>query len=129
MFLPWPLRRAILRGFFGYEIAATSRIGLSLIYPKKLILKDGARIGSLTVCKEIDLLEIGESASIGNLNWITGYPTGTPGHFEHQSDRRPELVLDAHAAITNRHIVDCTERVRIGAFTPPWPVCQPIAHS
>ena len=114
--LPWPLRRALLRSFFGYEIADTSRIGLSWIYPKKLILKDGARIGHLTFCKNIDRLEIGESALIGNLNWITGYPTGLPGHFEHQPNRRPELVLGAHSAITNRHLVDCTARIEIGAF-------------
>jgi hypothetical protein len=114
--LPWPLRRAVLRRFFGYEIADTSRIGLSWVYPKKLVLKDGARIGHLTICKNIDLLEIGESASLGNLNWITGYPTGLPGHFEHQPDRRPELVLGPHSAITNRHFVDCTARVDIGAF-------------
>src|ERR1700678_1709401 len=114
--VPWPLRRALLRSFFGYEIADTSRIGLSWIYPKKLVLKDGARIGHLTFCKNIDRLEIGESALIGNLNWITGYPTGLPGHFEHQPDRRPELVLGAHSAITNRHLVDCTARIEIGAF-------------
>ena len=114
--LPWPLRRALLRSFFGYEIADSSRIGLSWIYPKKLVLKEGARIGHLTFCKNIDLLEIGESASIGNLNWITGYPTGLPGHFEHQLDRRPELALAAHSAITNRHLVDCTARVQVGAF-------------
>ena len=117
MFLPWPLRRAILRSYFGYEIADTCRIGFSLLYPKRLVMKDGARIGSLTVCKDIDLLELGESASVGNLTWITGFPSGTTGHFEHQFDRRPELLLGAHSAITNRHLIDCTERIRIGAFT------------
>lgn len=113
--LPWPLRRAVLRSVFGYQISDTSRIGLSWIYPKKLILKDGARIGHLTFCKNIDLLEIGEEASIGNLNWITGYPSG-PGHFSHQTDRHPELILGPQSAITNRHLVDCTARVTIGAF-------------
>ena len=117
MFLPWSLRRAILRSYFGYEIADTCRIGFSLIYPKRLVMKDGACIGSLTVCKDIDLLELGESASVGNLTWITGFPSGTTGHFEHQFDRRPELLLGAHSAITNRHLIDCTERIRIGAFT------------
>lgn len=116
MFLPWPLRRAILRGMFGYEIADDSRIGLSLIYPKQLVLKSGARIGHLSVCKDIDRLELGEAASIGNLTWITGFPSGTRGHFEHQTDRKPELVLGAHAAITNRHLVDCTASIHIGAF-------------
>lgn len=117
IFLPWPLRRSVLRGFFGYEIAPTARIGLSLIFPRRLIMKENARIGSLTLCKDIDLLEIGESASIGNLNWITGFPTSTTGHFAHQFDRRPELVLGDHSAMTNRHLIDCTERIHIGAFT------------
>jgi acetyltransferase-like isoleucine patch superfamily enzyme len=130
LLLPWPLRRAVLRHFLGYEIADTSRIGLSWIYPKKLILKEGARIGHLTVCKNIDLLEIGESAFIGNLNWITGYPSDFPGHFEHQSDRRPELILSPHSAITNRHIIDCTARIHIGAFTTVAGfACQLLTHS
>jgi hypothetical protein len=50
IFLPWPIRRAILRSYFGYEIADTSHIGLSWICPKKLVLKDGATIGNLTMC-------------------------------------------------------------------------------
>ena len=118
MVLPWPLRRAILRRFLGYEIAETSRIGLSWIYPRKLIMKDGARIGHLTICKDIDLVQMEESASIGNLDWITGYPSGLPssGHFGHQTDRRPELVMARHSAITNRHFIDCTARIHIGAF-------------
>ena len=117
MFLPWPMRRAILRGYMGYEISDTSTIGLSLVYPRRLIMKDGARIGHFTVCKDIDLLEMGESSSIGNLNWVTGFPSGTTGHFEHQVDRRPVLIMARHSAITNRHIIDCTERIQIGAFT------------
>ena len=116
LFLPWPLRRAIFRGVFKYEIGDGARIGLSLIYAKKLILKPGARIGHLNICKDIDLVELGESASIGNLNWITGFPSGMRGHFEHQTDRKPELVLGSHAAITNRHLVDCTASIHIGAF-------------
>jgi len=117
MFLPWPLRRTILRSYFGYELADSSRIGFSLIYPRRLVLKEGARIGHLTICKDIDLVELAESASIGNLNWITGFPSGTTGHFEHQFDRKPELIMDRHSAITNRHLIDCTERIHIGAFT------------
>jgi acetyltransferase-like isoleucine patch superfamily enzyme len=117
--LPWPLRRAILRHFFGYEISDTSRIGLSWVYPKKLIMKAGARIGHLTLCKDIDLLQMEESAGIGNLNWITGYPVDLkgPGHFGHQPDRRPELVMLKQAFITNRHFIDCTDRIHIGEFS------------
>lgn len=116
MFLPWPWRRALLRKVFGYEIADGCRIGLSLIYPRKLVMKPGAHIGSLTICKDIDLVELGEEASIGNLTWITGYPSGTRGHFAHQTDRKPELILGPHAAITNRHLVDCTAAIHVGAY-------------
>jgi len=118
VFLPWTLRRAVLRRFLGYQIADTARIGLSWIYPKRLILGAGARIGHLTICKDIDLIHLEESASIGNLNWITGFPSGDHGgHFGHQTDRHPELILGRHSSITNRHLIDCTERIQIGAFT------------
>jgi acetyltransferase-like isoleucine patch superfamily enzyme len=50
------------------------------------------------------------------LNWITGFPSGKSRHFAHQPDRRPELILGAHAGISSRHLIDCTARVRIGAF-------------
>ncbi len=117
LLLPWPLRRALLRSAFGYEISDTSRIGLSWVCPKKLVMKPGARIGSLTVVKGVDLLEMGEDSYIGNLNWVTGFPSGHAKHFAHQPERRPELILGPHAAITNRHMVDCTASVRIGSHT------------
>jgi acetyltransferase-like isoleucine patch superfamily enzyme len=130
LFLPWPLRRAVLRRYLGYQIADTSRIGLSWIYPRRLILDEGARIGHLTICKDIDLLHIGESASVGNLNWITGYPSGPSAHFSHQPDRHPELILGRHSALTNRHLVDCTERIQIGAFaTVAGFASQLLTHS
>jgi hypothetical protein len=131
LFLPWPLRRAILRRFMGYEIHDTSRIGLSWIYPRKLVLLANARIGHLTICKDIDLVRIEESASVGNLNWITGYPSGTQSaHFAHQTGRRPELILGPHSAITNRHLIDCTDRIQLGAFaTVAGFASQLLTHS
>jgi len=131
IFLPWPLRRAILCRFLGYEIASTCRIGLSWIYPRKLVMKEGARIGNLTICKSIDLLLMEESSFIGNGDWITGYPTGLAvGHFDQQPDRRPELILSRHAAITNRHIIDCTDRIYLGPFaTVAGFTSQLLTHS
>src|SRR4029079_13492242 len=38
-------------------------------------------------------------------------------HFCHQPDRKPELVLEEHAAITHRHLIDCTHSVVIGRFS------------
>jgi acetyltransferase-like isoleucine patch superfamily enzyme len=116
MLLPWPARRRLLERLFGYSIHTTSRIGLAWICPRHLIMEENSRIGHLTACKNIDLLHLGAHAIIGQLNWITGFPSGSSRHFSHQPDRHPELILGPHAGISSRHLIDCTARVRIGAF-------------
>ena len=117
LFLPWPLRRWLLGRAFGYQIHPTARIGRAWVMPQRLVMEAHARIGTLTVCKGLELVHMQEHAYIGNGNWVTGYPTGPSLHFAHQPDRRPELILGRHAAITNRHLIDCTATVRIGAYT------------
>lgn len=117
LLLPWELRRRFLEWQFGYSIHPTSRIGLAWILPRRLILEEHARIGHLTVCKNIDLLHLGAHALVGQLNWITGFPTGPSRHFAQQPERRPELIVEKHAGISSRHFIDCTARVRIGAFS------------
>lgn len=116
LLLPWGTRRLFLEKQFGYSVHPDSRIGFAWIFPRRLILEEGARIGHLTVCKNIDLLHLGEHAIVGQLNWITGFPSGSSRHFAHQPDRRPELIVERHAGISSRHLIDCTARVRIGAF-------------
>jgi len=77
-----------------------------------------ARIGHLTVCKGLERLQLGESALIGNLNWITAFPKGDSlGFFAREIEREPELVLGPHAAITHRHLIDCTDKILIGDFS------------
>jgi acetyltransferase-like isoleucine patch superfamily enzyme len=115
--LPWPLRRAILQSFFGFQIHPTARIGLSWVLPKKLIMESDTQIGNLTVCKNLDLIHMHPHSLIGRGNWITGFPSGPSPHFAHEHDRRPELIIGEHSAITNRHLIDCTSRVTIGRFT------------
>lgn len=117
LLLPWPLRRVLWNALYSYEIHPTARVGFSWIRPKKLKMGPGASIGALNMCKGLDLLEIGEKASIGRLNWITGFPSGPSPHFREETDRCPSLVVRQHAAITHRHIIDCTNRVEIGEFT------------
>ena len=114
--LPWSARRSLLEKQFGYSIHPTSRIGLAWICPRRLVMEENSRIGHFTLCKNIDLLHLGANAIIGQLNWITGFPSGNSRHFAHQTDRHPELILEAHAGISSRHLIDCTARVRIGAF-------------
>ena len=114
---PWPMKRWLLQRLYGYELDRSSRIGLSWVFPRRLIMGRNARIGHLTVCKGLELLRLGECASIGRLNWITAFPLGRPPHFMHIVERRPELLVGEHAAITHRHIIDCTEQVIVGRFT------------
>ena len=114
--LPWGLRRSFLERQFGYSIHPTSHIGFAWIFPRQLVMEEGARIGHLNVCKNIDLFHLGAHAVVGQLNWITGFPSGPSRHFAHQPDRQPELILERHAGISSRHLIDCTAQVRIGAF-------------
>lgn len=116
LLLPWGMRRSLLEKQFGYSIHPDSRIGFAWIFPRRLVMEEGSRIGHLTLCKNIDLLHLGAHAIVGQLNWITGFPSGVSRHFAHQPDRRPELIIETHAGISSRHLIDCTARVRIGAF-------------
>jgi len=117
LLMPWSLRRIYLQAVFKFELHPTSRIGLAWILPRKLVMGKHSSIGNFTVCKHIDLVELGAYATLGRGNWITGFPSGPWRPFSHDRDRRPELILGEHTAITNRHFIDCTSRVRLGAFT------------
>ncbi len=117
LLFPWRIRRLLLIKLLRYEIHPTARIGWSWICPERLEMAAGARIGNLTVCKGLSLLKMGEQSYVGNLNWISGFPVGNHAFFGEEADRRAELVLGDHAAITHRHLIDCTNAVRIGRFT------------
>jgi carbonic anhydrase/acetyltransferase-like protein (isoleucine patch superfamily) len=116
-FLPWQLRRSLLEKWLGYKIHPTCRIGFAWIAPSRLIMEEGSRIEHLTVCKNIDLLHLKAHALIGRGNWITGFPLGPSPHFAEEKNRRPELIVGEHSAITHRHLIDCTNSVNIGRFT------------
>lgn len=115
--LPWPLRRRWLQRFFGFSIHPTARIGLAWIFPESLEMGQNSSIGHATVVKGLSRLVLGAHASIGRACWVTGFPRGGARHFTHQPDRRPELIVGAHSAITNRHLIDCTASVMIGEFS------------
>jgi hypothetical protein len=115
--LPWSLRRDFLEKQFGYTIHPSARIGLAWIAPERLVMEAHSSIGHLTVCKGLSLLHLREHALIGRGNWITGFPLGPSPHFAEETDRRPELIVGEHAAITHRHLIDCTNSITIGRFT------------
>lgn len=116
VFLPWALKRWVLRRFWGYQIADHARIGLSYIFPGHLVMGEGAYIGHLNVAIHLERMECGAHSIIERSNWITGHGLGG-GHFGHRTGRDPALLLGEHASITKSHIIDCTDKVEIGAFT------------
>lgn len=118
VFLPWPVKRLIYIQYSGYQIDKTSRIGFSLVMPRQLVMHKHARIGHLNVIKGLTEVSMGEKASIGSLNWISGFPENLKTeHFADQITRSPRLVIGEHSAITNRHLIDCTDTVSIGNFS------------
>lgn len=115
--LPWSLKRFMLVHFFKFEIDSSARIGLSWIYPKKLVMKANSQIGHFNVAVNLDLISIGNESSIARGNWITGFPTNTSSnHFSHQKDRQSNLIIGNQSAITKNHHIDCTNVIAIGDF-------------
>ena len=114
--LPWGLRRRILNGVLGYSIDRKARIGFSLVLAKHVSLSEGASIGHLNAIYNLSVLKMGRHARISNQNRISGVREDTP-YFRHETGRISALEIGDHAAITNKHRIDCTNTVRIGAFT------------
>lgn len=115
--LPWSVRRWLLVKFLGFSVHPTARIGYSILLIDSLIMAEGARIGHFTIAKGARLVKLGPFASIGNGNWITGFPKSISSHFYDETDRDPCLLVGAHSAITNRHIIDCTSTISIGTHS------------
>jgi len=114
LLLPWKMRRVFLEQQFGFQIHPTARIGLAWILPSRLIMEENTGIGHFTVAKNLNLLHLKAHATIGRGNWITGFPPGDSPHFASETERRPELVMGEHSAITHRHLLDCTNAINIG---------------
>lgn len=114
--LPWRLRRRLLISLFGFELHPSSHIGLSWVLSKELIMGEGASIGHLNMIRGLDRLELAEYAQIGRYNWIYGVPTSNPAMFRFGRDRASELIMGRGSGIVKRHLIDCTNRVTVGAY-------------
>src|SRR5690606_39626724 len=76
--------------------------------------EDGIRAFHVTGVQDVCSSDL---AYICRLNWITGHPVKGNRHYRWQRDRQPVLHVKRHASITNRHLIDCSNRVEIGEFT------------
>lgn len=117
IFFPWFIRYRLLNLLKGFDIDKTAYIGKSIILASHLEMDQDSYIGSLTFCKSIDKLILKKRARIGTLNYITGYPGHGKQFFTHKKDRKCQLVVGNHSAITSRHYIDCTDEISIGDFT------------
>ncbi len=114
VFLPNPIKIFLYNKFFGWEIDKTAKIGLSFISAKKVKMGAHSKIRHLNVIRNVELLQMGESASIGNMNAITALPLGRKTHFQDEIDRAPALILGDHSAIVKNHFFDCNNTIEIG---------------
>lgn len=129
--MPMVLKRPLLKAFFKYDIHKTARIGLSWIFPDRLVMGANSSIGHFNTAVHLDEIIMSEETSIGRGNWITGFSSGTQSkHFAHQPERKSTLFIGAHSAITKNHHIDCTSPITIGRYvTVAGYSSQFITHS
>ena len=115
--MPWCLKRILLTKLYKYQIHPTARIGFSYIFPKHLVMEEGAVIGHLNVAIHLELIHMGKDCTISQKNWITGFPLESTSHFQDFPHRQPWLIMGKDSAITKQHLIDCTDKVTIGELT------------
>lgn len=116
MFLPSVFKKIVYRKLFGFEIGRGVSIGFSYIDCDEVFLGQNSRIGSFTVIRNLKSLKLEQHARIGTFNWIFGM-RDSGNSFALERERRSELILDEHSAITSRHILDCIDSIYIGSFS------------
>lgn len=117
LFLPWVLKRRLLKFFFGYVISPRAHIGFAYIDAERVELHDGARIGSFTIVRNLSELRLGENAKLGTFNWIFGMAGQSDAHFTEELERNSSLILGNESSITSRHLLDSIDAIEVGSFT------------
>lgn len=128
MVLPTRIARPLLNGM-GHSIRPGSRVGfswlwcdfigldrdvcighLNLVVARRLMMRERSYLGRTNVIKgPIDVV-LQTKAALGNANLVLRGPAGV-------TSGPAQLWLGELAKITVRHRVDCTQTVRIGAFS------------
>lgn len=109
---PGPTKNRVLNLLGGWAIAQTAKIGHSYLDVDHVRVGAGACIGSLNFFRSLRCLDMGECSGIGNLNLISAATA-----FDLAVGGRGALELGKETAITNRHYLDCSGGLTIGAFT------------
>lgn len=96
----------------GSSVSPSARISpILLLKVRRIEIGAGAAIALGSVFRNLDLLRLDDSATVGSWNWVTAAAEFAP--FD--ADRgEGALVLGSSSAITGRHYLDCTGGITIG---------------
>lgn len=114
--LPQTLKRFVYNRLLGWSVHPTARIGVCLIVVDRLVIEEGVVISHFNVIKGCELVRLEAGCGIGAFNWVSAAPKAS-GWFQNSPERRPEFLMGRCAALTQRHVVDCSDTVRIGHFS------------
>jgi acetyltransferase-like isoleucine patch superfamily enzyme len=81
---------------------------------RRMEVEAGASIAFGSVFRNLELLRLAESATIGSWNWVTAAAMFAP--FD-AGLGEGSLVVGASTAITSRHYLDCTGGITLGRMT------------
>jgi acetyltransferase-like isoleucine patch superfamily enzyme len=109
------LKNALLSTFAGNSISPTARIAPVLLQRvRRLEIGAGASIAFGNVFRDLDLLRLGESATIGSWNWVSAAAVFAPFDVERGEGA---FVIGDSSGITSRHYLDCTGGIALGRMT------------
>lgn len=102
--------KVLLLRAWGHDIGKNVHIGMSYLDIRRMVLKDGARIGAFNYFNGLTELVVMEHARIGGWgNWFTASRRdyqGNPGHGR--------IFIGRGSAMTNRHYIDVQESFVVG---------------
>lgn len=92
-------------------LGETSRVGhLNVLLVRRLVLRHGARIIHMNICRGPVSLRLGNGACLGNRNTITRAPKGV-------TFGPAQLSLGEGSKITAGHSLDCAQSIRFGDYS------------
>jgi acetyltransferase-like isoleucine patch superfamily enzyme len=98
----------------GHTVSDSCHIGpVVILGATRLCVGDDAVIGPLTAFRHVTAV-VGDRAEIGQLNWISAAPFLVEGSPVPSAGR---FVIEHDASLTNRHYVDASGGVTLGAFS------------
>lgn len=115
--MPSKLKILIYNKLLNCDIHPTARLGFSYLKVKRIKMGSQTKIGSFCIIKNLEQIEMGESASIGRFNRFSAMPLSDKRNFQSETDRFPALTMGRNAAIVSNHYFDCNNKITIGDFT------------